>query len=122
MFAHDTEGFRKRYRAGISRWYNAWLHGGFVFAYGIAVLVLLLLQIDRVSGFEWLALPAGLIVFNAGEYIVHREFGHFKRRIGALFYARHLRRRARLARDLLLGLADRAVLARHRVAGLCRRR
>ena len=89
MNAHDTDGFRRRYRASISRWYNAWLHGGFVFTYGVAVLALLLLQIDVVTGFEWLAIPAGLIVFNVGEYVVHREFGHFKRRIGALFYARH---------------------------------
>ena len=33
MSTHDTEAFRTRYRASIRRWYNAWLHGGFVFGY-----------------------------------------------------------------------------------------
>ena len=89
MNAHDTEGFRARYRAGISRYYNAWLHGGFVFAYGLVVLLLLLRQAHGVSAVEWLAVPLGLVVFNFGEYTVHRHFGHHKYRIGALFYARH---------------------------------
>ncbi len=89
MTTHDTEGFRARYRAGISRFYNAWVHGGFVFAYGIVVLFLLLRQIHGVAALELLAIPLGLIVFNFGEYTVHRHFGHHKYRIGALFYARH---------------------------------
>lgn len=86
---HDTEGFRSRYRAGISRWYNAWLHGGFVLLFGLAVLALLLTRIEHAQGWQWLAIPIGLIVFNWGEYTVHRTFGHYKQRIGGLFYKRH---------------------------------
>jgi Fatty acid hydroxylase superfamily len=89
MSTHDTEGFRVRYRAGISRWYNAWLHGGFVFAYGVVLLVVLIAAINDVGAADWLMIPLGLIVFNFGEYSVHRHFGHHKYRIGALFYARH---------------------------------
>ncbi len=86
---HDTDAFRARYRADISPSYNAWLHGGFVFAYGIAVLAWLITRIDAVRGWEWLAIPAGLVVFNVGEYVVHRGFGHHKTRIGGMFYRRH---------------------------------
>jgi hypothetical protein len=86
---HDTEGFRTRYRGGISRWYNAWLHGGFVLAFGVAALVLLISRLDAVRAWEWLAVPLGLVVFNVGEYTVHRRYGHHKHRIGALFYKRH---------------------------------
>lgn len=84
-----TETFRSRYRAGISRWYNAWLHGGFVLAFGLAALALLIGRLHEVRAWEWLAIPLGLIVFNAGEYTVHRRYGHHKHRLGALFYKRH---------------------------------
>ncbi|HSX62744.1 MAG TPA: sterol desaturase family protein [Tahibacter sp.] len=87
--AHDTDAFRLRYRAGISRWYNAWLHGGFVLVSGVAVLAWLLSRLDAVRAWEWLAIPLGLVVFNWGEYTAHRTFGHHKHRIGALFYKRH---------------------------------
>ncbi|UXI65818.1 sterol desaturase family protein [Tahibacter amnicola] len=86
---HDTDAFRARYRAGISRWYNPWLHGGFVLLFGSAVMAWLLGRIDGLNGWEWLALPTGLIIFSWGEYTVHRTFGHHKYRIGALFYKRH---------------------------------
>jgi len=87
---HDTEAFRTRYRAGISRWYNAWLHGGFVLAFGVAALAVLIGSLDDVRAWEWLAIPVGIVVFNWGEYTVHRTFGHHKQRgIGGLFYKRH---------------------------------
>ncbi|MGQ0801977.1 MAG: sterol desaturase family protein [Pseudomarimonas sp.] len=89
MSNHDTEAFRARYRVEICRHYNAWLHGGFVFVYGLMVLVALVLRVDDLEATDWLMIPLGLIVFNFGEYTVHRHFGHHKYRIGALFYKRH---------------------------------
>lgn len=84
-----TEAFRARYRAGISRWYSAWLHGGFVLACGLVALAWLLGPVHAVRAGEWLAIPLGLLVFNWGEYTVHRRYGHHKHRVGALFYRRH---------------------------------
>lgn len=86
---HDTEGFRARYRAGIARGYRAWLHGGFVLGFGMAALAWLILRLDDVRAVDWLAIPLGLVVFNWGEYTIHRRFGHHKHRLGALFYKRH---------------------------------
>lgn len=85
----DTEAFRTRYRAGIGRRYNARLHGGFVLAFGALVLGLLIGRIEDVSGWQWLAIPVGVVVFNWGEYTVHRHMGHRKHRLSALFYKRH---------------------------------
>ena len=86
---HDTEAFRTRYRAAIHRGYSAWLHGGFVLAVGVAALVFFASRLQAVQAWEWLAIPLGLLVFNAGEYTVHRRYGHHKHRLGALFYKRH---------------------------------
>lgn len=89
MTPHNAEAFRARYRAEISPWYNAWLHGGFVLAYGLATLAVLIGQIEHLRLLDWLAVPAGLVVFNVGEYTIHRWWGHHKQKVGGLFYARH---------------------------------
>jgi len=86
---HDTEAFRQRYRATISRYYSAWLHGLAVLAIGMAALAWLIGRIDGVQPMEWMVIPLGLLVFNWGEYTVHRRYGHHKHRLGALFYKRH---------------------------------
>lgn len=86
---HDVAQFRARYRAGISRHYNAWLHGGFVLAWGIASLVFFWGQIQDVRPLEWLAIPVGLLFCNWGEYSIHRHLGHRKTGYAALFYKRH---------------------------------
>ncbi len=86
---HDTEAFRSRYRAGIHPLYNAWLHGGFVLLYGIACLAFLVSTLESVTAWEWLVVPVTLVFFNWGEYAIHKNLGHHKSRIGALFYKRH---------------------------------
>ena len=86
---HDTAGFRARYRNRVGRWYSPWLHGGFVLLFGLAALAVLIARIDAPQAWQWLAVPLGLVVFNWGEYTVHRNFGHHKSTLGALFYRRH---------------------------------
>ncbi|MDP2226411.1 MAG: sterol desaturase family protein [Moraxellaceae bacterium] len=87
--AHDVDAFRARYRAAIHPRYNAWWHGGFVFGLGMALIAFLLMQLQAVQGWEWLAVPVALVFFNWGEYTVHLELGHRKRPWGRLFYQRH---------------------------------
>ncbi len=86
---HDVAPFRARYRAAISPRYNAWLHGGFVLAWGLATLAFFWRQVASPSLPEWLAVPAALLFCNWGEYRIHRGLGHTKTRLGKLFYQRH---------------------------------
>ncbi|WP_044874261.1 SRPBCC family protein [Pseudomonas sp. LFM046] len=87
--SHDTQAFRDRYRAGIHPLYNAWLHGGFVLLYGAACLSFFLGRLNDVRPWEWLVVPAALMFFSWGEYTIHKNLGHNKTRLGALFYKRH---------------------------------
>lgn len=87
--AHDVDSFRARYRAGIHPLYNAWLHGGFVFGFGLLCVWFFLQPLHGVKPLEWLAVPMALVFFNWGEYNVHIHLGHHKHRLGALFYKRH---------------------------------
>lgn len=84
-----TVQFREKYRSAMSPNYHGLLHGGFVFSVGLFFIGYCLLKINTLS---WILVPAFLIatlIFNAGEYIAHRELGHKKRRFAKLFYARH---------------------------------
>lgn len=89
--SYDPQPFRDHYRAGIHPLYNAWLHGGFVLAYGVACLLLLGRTLYEVQAWEWLTIPLAFVFFNWGEYTIHKNFGHHKSHnpVGALFYKRH---------------------------------
>lgn len=84
-----TDRFRVRYRAGISRHYHGLLHGVFVLAYGAAWIGFFVSQVNSLRNWEWLAIAVGLVLFNLGEYGVHRGLGHRKHALGKLFYKRH---------------------------------
>ncbi len=84
-----TQAFRERYRQSVHPAYHAGLHALFVFGVGLFAYACLLQQIHQASVWQWLAAPAGLLVFNAGVYWVHQQLGHHKRPWAALFYARH---------------------------------
>ncbi len=84
-----VSAFRAQYRAGISRFYSAGLHAGFVFGWGFIVCAWLLLQVQAMSALAWLAIPAALLLFNLGEYTVHKHLGHVKKSWARLFYQRH---------------------------------
>jgi Fatty acid hydroxylase superfamily len=84
-----TEVFRARYRAGIHRLYNPWLHGGFVLLYGAMCIGLFWRTLDHLQPLEWLTVPLALVFFNFGIYTVHKQLGHRKRPLARMFYARH---------------------------------
>lgn len=81
--------FRTRYRAGIPRWYHAGVHGGFVLAWGLGVIATVFATNGWPAAWAWLAAVPALLLFNIGEYTVHRELGHVKRPWARLFYQRH---------------------------------
>lgn len=84
-----TQAFRNRYRAEIHRFYNPWLHAGFVLAFGITAISLFWSTLEQVQPLEWLAAPLTLLLFNLVVYTVHRHLGHHKHAFARLFYARH---------------------------------
>lgn len=85
----DTTDFRQRYRAAIHPRYNAWLHAGFVLLFGALSIAFFWSHAQSVRPWEWLAIPAALVLHNWGEYTVHKNLGHQKRSYGAMFYKRH---------------------------------
>lgn len=87
--AQDTTAFRQRYRARIPRWYNPWLHGGFMLAWGCLTVVGFASQVSAPTAWEWLTVPVTMALFSWGEYSVHLHCGHVKHRWSALFYKRH---------------------------------
>jgi len=87
--AERTINFRRQYRANIATRYNGWLHGGFVFGVGSALMLYCFSHIHALSAWELWLIPAALVVFNVGEYIAHKELGHKKRGFAKLFYSRH---------------------------------
>lgn len=87
--SYDTAHFRARYRAEIHPHYNAWLHGGFVLLFGVLCIAFLWGQTENIQPWEWFAIPLGLIFQNWGEYKVHKNLGHHKHGLSALFYKRH---------------------------------
>lgn len=86
---YDAQPFRARYRAEISPNYSAWRHAGFVFVFGAFALAFFISRLGDVRPWEWLAVPAGLLLQNWGEYKIHKGLGHEKKRFDEMFYKRH---------------------------------
>lgn len=89
MAEPNTLKFRESYRAGISPWYNGYVHVIAVFATGFLALGWMFSQVQEASVVEWLTLPLTLIIWNFIEYFVHKQLGHKKRKLARLFYKRH---------------------------------
>ncbi len=89
MNVTSMEAFRTRYRAGIGRLYNGWVHMMIVLLVGLTVIGYSLLQLTSPSFLEWLVLPVIIVLVNLAEYVAHRWLGHKKTRAGKLFYSRH---------------------------------
>ncbi|SEN66874.1 Fatty acid hydroxylase superfamily protein [Pseudomonas sp. ok272] len=84
-----TQAFRTQYRAQVHRFYNPWLHAGFVLAFGSAAIALCWGSVHQVQPLEWLAVPLTLLLVNVAIYGVHRYLGHHKHALSRLFYSRH---------------------------------
>ncbi len=85
----NTEVFRQRYRDKIHPRYSGVLHVLSVFILGCAFILFCLTQVESVTFVEWLVIPLALVIFNMGEYVTHKHFGHKKIRWMKLFYQRH---------------------------------
>ncbi|SFF62816.1 Fatty acid hydroxylase superfamily protein [Fontimonas thermophila] len=73
--------FRAEYQAKISPYYNGWLHGAWIFGFGLAYIGLTLSRVET-AGWAWLSAVPALVVSNLGEWWLHKYALH--RRIDAL--------------------------------------
>lgn len=85
----DVQRFRQTYRRQIAHTYRAWRHGACVAALGLGLMALFLASANDIHALEYSAVVLTLLALNMGEYWVHKNLGHFKRRFGRLFYKRH---------------------------------
>lgn len=81
--------FRQRYRSAMNPDYVPYLHAGFVFSFGLGIMLFSATQLELSQPLGWLILLLALLVGNFGEYAIHRWLGHNKLGNGGLFYDRH---------------------------------
>lgn len=67
--------FRTEYQAKISPRYSGWLHGVWIFGFGIAWMLACLAQVDG-AGWAWLSALGGFLVGNLGEWWLHKNALH----------------------------------------------
>lgn len=82
--------FRSRYRAEhIGRFYNGWLHIGFILFGSMVAIVLCAGQTSLTSLAEWLTVPVTFLYMNFAEYFGHRGPMHHRRRGLGMIFNRH---------------------------------
>ncbi|REH40271.1 hypothetical protein DFR26_0470 [Paraperlucidibaca baekdonensis] len=89
MDATAVEAFRARYRAVIHPRYSGRLHALWIAVAGVSVVAVSVAQLHDVKALEWLVLVVALLLGNVGEYAIHVQLGHRKKRWAKLFYQRH---------------------------------
>ncbi len=88
----SVQAFRAEYRrTNIGRLYRGWLHFGFTTSASLAVIILAALHLRAVRPAEWLVLPIGFLIANAGEYFGHKGPMHRPVPGMGLLFQRHTR-------------------------------
>jgi hypothetical protein len=92
MMTERQRRFREQYLAGISPWYNGWLHAGVLYGTGIILIAYCVLQL-REASWEWLLAIPVAIAGNFFEWWVHKYVLHRLRDVFAIrsIYDRHTR-------------------------------
>lgn len=82
--------FREQYRdLRIPGYYSGVFHLCFTTVASVAIVVLSILQLDAVTGLEWLTIPATFLYANLAEYLGHRGPMHHPAGFLRLIYERH---------------------------------
>lgn len=86
----QTEAFRAQYRSEeIGPRYNGWLHFAFTSLGCLGVMGFCLWQLEAVSAWEWLTVPAAFLYANFSEWAGHRGPMHNRRPGLGLVFRRH---------------------------------
>ncbi len=84
-------GYRQVYRERIATWYNGWLHVAIIYTFGLSALTVYASHIQNVRWWEWLTVPAVLLISNVFEWWIHGYVMHrpLKDRGARAIYTRH---------------------------------
>lgn len=86
----NTRSYREQYRRElIPEGYSGRLHFALILGFVALVIVIGVLQLERVQPLEWLAVPLTFLYANLAEYLGHRFVMHRRRPGLGLIYERH---------------------------------
>jgi len=90
MGERQTE-FRIGYRAKIDGWYNGYIHIAVIYAIGATAMWIFTQHISNVQWYEWLIIPATIVVCNIFEWFLHKHVMHRRINVTGLraIYERH---------------------------------
>ena len=68
--------YRQVYRERIATWYNGWLHVAIIYAIGFSALFVYASHMSNILWWEWLTVPAVVLVANVFEWWIHGYVMH----------------------------------------------
>ena len=85
-------GYRDVYRQRIATWYNGYLHVAIIYTIGFGAMFVYFSHLSSPAWWEWLTVPAVLLLSNLFEWWIHRHVMHRpQRQRGArAIYTRHM--------------------------------
>lgn len=76
MMTDRQADFRRQYRSRIAGWYNGYVHILVIYTIGAAALYIFTEHIANVLWWEWLTIPAVLLMCNIFEWFLHQHVMH----------------------------------------------
>lgn len=91
MMSEKQASFRREYRSRIDGWYNGYVHIAVIYGIGVPALYVYMQNIATVQWWEWLTIPAVVLVCNVFEWFLHTHVMHRPITIRGLrpIYIRH---------------------------------
>jgi hypothetical protein len=91
MMSERQKNFRNQYRSRIDGWYNGLFHVAVIYGIGISALYIYIQNIAAMRWWEWLTIPAVVLLCNMFEWFLHTHIMHRPIQIRGLrpIYIRH---------------------------------
>ncbi len=76
MMSERQMNFRKEYRSRIAGWYNGYVHVAVIYIIGLTAIYIYTRHIGTVLWWEWLTIPAVILLSNMFEWFLHMHVMH----------------------------------------------
>ena len=76
MISERQGDFRKQYRSRVAGWYNGYIHVLVIYTIGFTALYIYIQHIENVLWWEWLTIPAVVLMSNIFEWFLHQTIMH----------------------------------------------